>query len=126
VATAVGRDKLTGSYKPGSTVILQRKRDSTLIGIERKRPAMPRNMKIVGFDGPPCPRCGYRTEVGEHVRVTKKELARPFYYTRWFNCRNRDCTTTPIMPDEFKVWNANPAEQEVTTPDDAVSFLRSK
>jgi hypothetical protein len=40
-------------------------------------------------------------------------LARPFYYTRWYNCRNRDCTTRLIMPDEFKVWNANPAAQEV-------------
>jgi hypothetical protein len=42
-------------------------------------------------------------------------LARPFYYTRWYNCRNRDCTATLIMPDEFKVWNKNPAEQEVVT-----------
>jgi hypothetical protein len=51
----------------------------------------------------------------ESKRITGKELARPFCYTRWYNCRNRDCTTTQIMPDEFKVWNANPAEQEVVT-----------
>ena len=114
MATAVGRNKLTGSCKPGSTAILQRKPDSTLIGIERKRPAMARNMKIIGIDGPPC-RCGCPTEIRERKRITGKELARPFYYTRWYNCRNRDCTTTLIMPDEFKVWNANSAEQEVVT-----------
>ena len=75
---------------------------------------MARNMKIIGIDGPPC-RCGCPTEIRERKRITGKELARPFYYTRWYNCRNRDCTTTQIMPDEFKVWNANPAEQEVVT-----------
>jgi hypothetical protein len=69
---------------------------------------MARNMKIIGIDGPPC-RCGCPTEIRERKRITGKELARPFYYTRWYNCRNRDCTTTLIMPDEFKVWNANPA-----------------
>jgi hypothetical protein len=80
-----------------------------LIGIERKRPVMARNMKIIGIDGPPCPRCGGSTEIRERKRITEKEMARPFYYTRWYNCRNRDCTTTQIMPDEFRVWNASPA-----------------
>jgi hypothetical protein len=81
---------------------------------------MAKNMKIVGFDGPPCRRCGCPTEIREHERVTEKELGKPFYYRRWYNCRNRDCRTTLIMPDEFKVWNENAAPQRlqevVTTP----------
>lgn len=75
------------------------------------------NMKIVGLDGPPCPRCGCPTEIREHERITEKELAKPFYYSRWYICRNRDCTTTNIMPQEFKVWNENKARR----PDDVVT-----
>jgi hypothetical protein len=66
-----------------------------------------KNMKIVGLDGPPCPRCGCPTEIREHERITEKEWAKRFYYSRWYICRNRDCMTTNIMPDEFRVWNEN-------------------
>jgi hypothetical protein len=62
-----------------------------------------KNMKIVSFDGPPCPRCGCPTEIREHERITEKELARPFYYSRWYNCRNEKCQTNIIHADEFKV-----------------------
>jgi hypothetical protein len=80
---------------------------------------MSKNMKIGSFDGPPCPRCGCPTEIREHERITEKELAKPFYYSRWYYCQNRDCKTTTIMPDEFKVRNENGAQRlddVVTTP----------
>jgi hypothetical protein len=71
---------------------------------------MAKNTKIVNLNGPPCNRGGCPTEIREHERVTKKELARPFYYSRWYNCPNQDCKTTHIMPPEFKVWNKNDAQ----------------
>ena len=81
--------------------------------------AKSKNMKIVGFDGPLCPRCGHPTEVREHERITEKELARPFYYSRWYNCPNRKCKTAIIHADEFKVCNekeAQPLHDVVMTP----------
>jgi hypothetical protein len=79
-----------------------------------------KNMRVVGLDGPPCRRCGCPTEVREHKEVTAKELARPFYYARWFNCLNRRCRTTLIMPEEFKVINdsrvADRLDDVVTAP----------
>jgi hypothetical protein len=70
---------------------------------------MAKNTKIVSLNGPPCPRCGCRTEIREHERITEKELARPFYYRRWYNCPNKDCKTTQIMQPEFRVWSENEA-----------------
>jgi hypothetical protein len=82
---------------------------------------MAKNSKIVSLDGPVCPRCGCPTEIREHERITEKELARPFYYSRWYNCPNQDCKTTTIMPDEFKVWSKNEPQRlpdVMTTPTD--------
>jgi hypothetical protein len=82
---------------------------------------MAKNSKIVSLKGPPCPRCGCATEIREHERITAKELAQPFYYSRWYNCPNHGCKTTTIMPDEFKVWSKNQAQRPhglVTTPAD--------
>jgi hypothetical protein len=81
-----------------------------------------KNMRVVSFDGPPCRRCGCPTEVREHKEVTAKELARPFYYTRWFNCLNRRCRTTLIMPEEFKVINDSRVADRL---DDVVTSRRS-
>jgi hypothetical protein len=77
-----------------------------------------KNMKIVSFDGPPCPRCGCPSEIREHERITDKELARPFYYRRWCNCRSETCQTNIIHADEFKVWNGSKAQRphDVATP----------
>lgn len=63
--------------------------------------------KIVAGAGDPCPRCGQPTEIREHVQITARELRRPFYYSRWFNCTNPRCQTTLIMPSRFIVWNDN-------------------
>jgi hypothetical protein len=72
---------------------------------------MAKNTKIVSLNGPPCPRCGCPTEIREHERITEKELARPFYYSRWYNCPNEDCQTKQIMPPAFRVWNENEVER---------------
>ena len=58
--------------------------------------------KVIGHDGPLCHRCGQATEVREHAAITDKELRRPFYYLRWYNCTNPDCATTLIMPPDFR------------------------
>jgi len=55
--------------------------------------------------GPRCFRCGKWTMVYERVSPTPKMLAAPFYYRRFFRCVNKQCKTTLIMPDEFRVWN---------------------
>jgi hypothetical protein len=68
-----------------------------------------KNMKIISVDGPPCRRCGCPTEIREHERITEKEVAKPFYYRRWYNCRNKKCQTNIIHADEFKVWNGSEA-----------------
>ena len=82
----------------------------------KKVHAKAKNTKIVGLDGPPCPRCGCPTEIREHERITAEEWAKSFYYSRWYNCRNRGCKTTAIMPDEFKVWkNKAQRSQDVVT-----------
>lgn len=62
------------------------------------------NTVVKGRNGPGCPRCGQATEVREHREVTAKELAKPFYYARWFICVNRRCKTTMIMKEEHKVF----------------------
>ena len=63
---------------------------------------------VVEGDGDPCPRCGQPTQLREHVEVTAKHLAQPFYYRRWFNCTNRNCRTKLIMPNRYVVWNGKP------------------
>jgi hypothetical protein len=60
---------------------------------------------VISESGPPCPRCKQTTEVREHGAITAKQLAQPFYYARWHRCRNPECKTTLIMPEQFKVWN---------------------
>jgi hypothetical protein len=61
------------------------------------------NVKKLSADGPPCPRCKQPTEVREHIEVTAKELAQPYYYSRWYRCANSRCRTGLIMPHEFRV-----------------------
>ncbi len=51
-----------------------------------------------------CPRCKKPTEIHEHPFLTDKHLRQPFYYSRWFICRNRKCRTNMIMPEKHKVY----------------------
>jgi ribosomal protein S27AE len=76
----------------------------------------PWKTEVVGYDGPPCPRCGNYTEVREHKRIGQKQLRRPYYFSRWYCCTNGRCKTTLIMPEEFKVFNA----QALKVGDDVV------
>src|ERR1700688_2593898 len=62
------------------------------------------NSRVAPGDGPRCPRCQNPTQIKEHVEITAVELAKPFYYSRWYICQNRKCKTTAIMPDECKVF----------------------
>jgi hypothetical protein len=73
---------------------------------------MAKNTKIVSLEGPPCDRCGCPTEIREHERITEKELAKQFYYSRWYNCPNQDCKTNVITLPEFRVWNVNEAQRQ--------------
>jgi hypothetical protein len=59
---------------------------------------------VVGWDGPPCPRCGRAMQIREHERITEKHLLQPFYYSRWHSCMHRDCRTTIVHDDRFKVF----------------------
>jgi hypothetical protein len=61
--------------------------------------------KVVGQNGIPCPRCGCLTEIREHTEITAKQLAKPYYFTRWYYCRNPHCVVTLHMSEEFKVVN---------------------
>jgi len=94
----------------------------------KKVHAKAKNTKIVGLDGPPCPRCGCPTEIREHERITAEEWAKSFYYSRWYNCRNRGCKTTAIMPDEFKVWKneAQRSQDVVTMPTEPTTVLKGR
>jgi hypothetical protein len=72
---------------------------------------------VVPGQGDPCPRCGRATEIREHPEIGERQLRQPFYYKRWYNCRNDNCRTTLIMPERFKVWN--PPAGAVTEPEPA-------
>jgi hypothetical protein len=63
-----------------------------------------KNHVVVPGLGPACPRCRRPTQIREHRSITAKHLRQPFYYTRWYRCMHRDCATTLIMPERFKVW----------------------
>lgn len=62
---------------------------------------------VVAGDGDACPRCGRPTQIREHRLIGDKQLRQPFYYSRWFNCTNKRCRTTLVMPPRFKVDNGN-------------------
>jgi len=68
-----------------------------------ERRALKAHRKTVPGQGDPCPRCGMPTEIREHDGLRDKHLRQPFYYTRWFYCTNKQCKTTMIMPDRYKV-----------------------
>ena len=68
---------------------------------------------IVSESGPLCPRCARPMEVREHDRIREKHLRQPYYYTRWFYCRNRNCKTTLVTQEMYKVWNDNQAAEHL-------------
>jgi hypothetical protein len=58
---------------------------------------------VLGRDGVPCPRCGLPTEVRAHHEITEKQLRQPYYFSRWFYCRNPNCVVTSHMSEMYKV-----------------------
>jgi hypothetical protein len=64
---------------------------------------------IVPGDGVPCPRCRRPTQIREHARITEKHLTQRYYFSRWFRCMHRDCSTKLVMVEEFKVSNVTAA-----------------
>ena len=36
--------------------------------------------------------------------LSDKIMRQPFYYARWYCCRNPECRTTTIMPQQFRVY----------------------
>ena len=67
--------------------------------------------QVTSQSGPACPRCGKPSQVREHREITEKELRRPFYYLRWFYCRNTRCQTTMFSFAKDIVWNSTPEQQ---------------
>jgi hypothetical protein len=60
---------------------------------------------VVPGDGDPCPRCDMPMQIREYSNLTDKHSHRPCFYTRWFCCMNKNCRTTLVMPERYKVMN---------------------
>jgi hypothetical protein len=61
--------------------------------------------RTVSGEGVRCPRCDLPTEIREHREITAKHLSQPYYFTRWFYCRNPNCPVTLHMSEAYKVVN---------------------
>ena len=59
---------------------------------------------VVNEKGPPCPRCGREMEVRMHDQIRQKQLRKRYYFRRWFYCLHKDCRTTTVMWNEFRVY----------------------
>jgi hypothetical protein len=60
---------------------------------------------VIPGDGDACPRCGVPMEIREHNGIGDKQLRQPFYYARWFYCMNKNCKTTVVTSERYKVMN---------------------
>jgi hypothetical protein len=67
------------------------------------RRAERKGYRVIGGNGLPCPRCGQATQIREHVAITDKHLRQPYYFSRWFYCRNPQCPVTMHVTENFKV-----------------------
>jgi hypothetical protein len=74
---------------------------------------------VIPGDGDPCPRCGIPMGIREHDGVSDEQLRQPFYYRRWFCCMNKNCKTTTVMPERYKVMNPGESSETVMWPDPA-------
>jgi len=50
-------------------------------------------------------------QIREHDRIRLRQLRRAYYYRRWFYCAHKDCRTTTVISDEFKVVNSAQARR---------------
>ncbi len=61
---------------------------------------------VVPGAGIPCPHCRRPTEIREHDQLTEKHLVKqPYYFSRWFYCRNPACKVSLHMAERYKVFN---------------------
>ena len=44
-------------------------------------------------------------QIREYSNLTDKHLHPSYFYTRWFCCTNKNCRTTLVMPERYKVIN---------------------
>jgi hypothetical protein len=76
--------------------------------LRKRRPQeRQQNYRVVGQHGVLCPRCRQPTEIREHILLTKRHLRQPYYFSRWFYCRNPSCPVTLHMSEAFKVRRPN-------------------
>ena len=68
-----------------------------------EKPSVRGNVNILGFDGPPCPRCKTPMQVREYAVITEKLLRKPCYCARWYYCANPKCRTKAVYADEYMV-----------------------
>ena len=69
--------------------------------------------RVVNETGVPCIKCGKPTQTREHLFMREKHYKQPYYYSKWFNCINKDCNSTLFMREEDRVWNKNAAAQNI-------------
>jgi hypothetical protein len=70
---------------------------------ELSRQVEPETYRVIHGEGVPCPRCGRSTQIREHAAITEWHLSQPYYFQRWFYCRNPNCSVTVHVLDEFKM-----------------------
>jgi len=63
--------------------------------------------------GIPCHRCSLPTLIHIRNRTTARQEKAAYYYSQWYYCNNKECQTTLIMDDEFKVTNRNRRAREI-------------
>jgi hypothetical protein len=65
---------------------------------------------VIAEAGPPCPRCHRPMQIREHDKICRKQLRKSYYFRRWFRCMHRNCKTTIVHREEYKVVNTKIAK----------------
>jgi hypothetical protein len=77
--------------------------------VDRNQGDMKRRKPIViPGDGDPCPRCGVPMQIREPDGIGDRQRRQQVFYMRWFCCMNKQCKTTLVMAERYKVMNAVP------------------
>jgi hypothetical protein len=48
---------------------------------------------------------GVPMQIREYSNLIDKHSHRPYFYMRWFCCMNKNCRTTLVMPERYKIMN---------------------
>jgi hypothetical protein len=76
---------------------------STVAGSELKGKRSRKKCVVVPGDGDPCLAVASQCKSGTMLTPTKNKNAERFFYSRWFDCMNKSCKTTLVMPERCKV-----------------------